>query len=151
MLEHNEGSENLDFEAEPTLELLRQSPPEVDSPSHTIHLLDHDSEVLLFLFDYLSAAGFRVSASSNASDALDHIARSHPEILIANMEMSEVTGGELLSVVKLVSPSTRIISTSVRAERADVENVLRGGAADLIAKPIQGPRLLRVLERVLAK
>jgi FixJ family two-component response regulator len=150
MLEHKEAHDNLYFAAEPSLELVRQPSAEIDSPSHTIHLVDHDSEVLLFLFDFLSAAGFRVSASSNASDALDHVARLHPEILIANMEMPEVTGPELLMRVKMTAPSTRVILTSVRAERTDMEKVLQGGAADLISKPIERARLLRVLERVLA-
>ncbi len=150
MLEQNEYQDSLDFAAEPSLKVVRQPSAESDSPSHTIHLVDHDSDVLLFLFDLLSEAGFRVSASSNASDALDHVARLHPEILIANMEMPEVTGSELLMRVKMIAPSTRVISTSVRAERTDMERVLQGGGADLISKPIEGAKLLRVLERVLA-
>jgi CheY-like chemotaxis protein len=150
MFEQNEGREKIESEARADFELLRPRPPEADLPSYTIHLVDHDSEVLLSLFDFLSGAGFRVSASSNASDGLDYVARLHPDILIANMEMPELTGSEVLQRVKMMVPSTRVILTSVQAERADLERVLRGGGADLIAKPIDGSRLLKALEKVLA-
>jgi DNA-binding NtrC family response regulator len=101
-------------------------------------------------FDFLSEEGYRVSASSNAGDALEHVDRWHPEILIANLEMPEGTASELLARVKMTAPSTRVILTSDRAVGADVVKVLRGQGLDWIAKPIQGHGLLRVLERVLA-
>ncbi|HVR86809.1 MAG TPA: response regulator [Planctomycetota bacterium] len=151
MPEPDGSSEISDFDAEPSLELVRQVPPELDSPVHTVHLLDHDSQVLLFLFDFLSEEGFRASASSSVGDALDHLAKWHPEILIANMEMPEGTASELLARVKMMAPSTRIILTSDRAVRADVLKVLRGQGLDWIAKPIEGTRLRSVLERVLAR
>jgi FixJ family two-component response regulator len=116
-----------------------------------VHLLDHDSEVLLFLFDFLSNSGFQVSASSNVGDALQYVGREHPQVLIAAMEMPELTGAELVQRVRELAPSTRVILTSVRADWPVYEDVLRNGGADLVAKPIKGMTLLRAVERVLAK
>ncbi len=87
MRDPNEGPDRIDFDADPPLEVFRQAPPEPEASAHTVHLLDHDSEVLLYLFDFLSEAGYRVRASSSASDALEHVARWQPEILIASLEM----------------------------------------------------------------
>jgi len=135
---------------EPTLEFVRPPSPEVDAPVHTIHLLDHDSDVLLFLFDFLSNAGFQVSASSNAGDAFQYVAREHPRILIAGMELAEMTGLELLQRVRELSPSTRVVLTSIRADWSAYEDVFRNGGAELVARPFKGMTLLRALERVLA-
>jgi DNA-binding NtrC family response regulator len=135
---------------EPTLEFVRPQSPEVDAPVHTIHLLDHDSDVLLFLFDFLSNAGFQVSASSNAGDAFQYVAREHPRILIAGMELAEMTGLELLQRVRELSPSTRVVLTSIRADWSAYEDVFRNGGAELVARPIKGMTLLRAVERVLA-
>jgi len=135
---------------EPTLEFVRPPSPEVDAPVHTIHLLDHDSDVLLFLFDFLSNAGFQVSASSNAGDAFQYVAREHPRILIAGMELAEMTGLELLQRVRELSPSTRVVLTSIRADWSAYEDVFRNGGAELVARPIKGMTLLRAVERVLA-
>jgi DNA-binding response OmpR family regulator len=136
-------------EAEPSVEIVRQPSSEADAPLHTIHLLDHDSEILLSLFDFLSNAGFTVSATSNAGDALQYVTREHPDVLIASMEMSELPGLEVLQRVRELSPSTRVILTSVRADWYGYEDVLRHGGADLVAKPFKGMILLRAVERVL--
>ena len=136
-------------EAEPSVEIVHQPRSDADAPVHTIHLLDHDSENLLSLFDFLSNAGFKVSATSNAGDALQYVTREHPEVLIASMEMSEVPGFEMLLRVRELSPSTRVILTSVRADWYGYEDILQHGGADLVAKPIKGMILLRAVERVL--
>jgi len=151
MLGEDRAGDKPELPPEGSIELLRQPLPDLDSPLHTVHLLDHDSEILLFLFDFLSNAGFQVSASSNSGDALDYLARSHPEILIAAMEMPEMTGNELLQRVRDLSPSTRVILTTIRGDWSAYEDVLRGGGADLVVKPIKGMALLRTMDRVLAK
>src|SRR4029078_7699290 len=96
-MKQQDGTSDLSTPApEPSIELLKQPLSEGESPSRTIHVLDQDSEVLLFLFDFLSNAGYQLSASSNVDDALDHVARSHPEALIADGDMPGWTGSELL-------------------------------------------------------
>ena len=131
------------------IEQLRQPSPEADSAFHTIHVLDHDSEILLFLFDFLSNAGYQLSASSNAGDALEHVARSHPEVLIADVDMPGWTGSELLMRVRDIAPSTRVILTSGRQDRPS-EDLLRAGSPEVLKKPINGTILLRILRRLLA-
>lgn len=134
---------------ESSIELLTQQQPETDSPIHTIHVLDHDSEVLLFLFDFLSNEGYQLSASSNAGDALEHVARSHPEVLIADVDLPEWTGPELLMRVRALAPSTRVILTSARPDRIPGE-LLRDSHLEIMAKPIQRGALLHAVQRLLA-
>jgi DNA-binding NtrC family response regulator len=133
---------------EPPIQLLKQPSSEKESVLHTIHVLDHDSEILLFLFDFLSNAGYQLSASSNAGDALEHVARSHPEILIADLDMPGWTGSELLMRVRQIAPSTRVIVTSGREEWPSDE-MLWVGHCEVLKKPINGPALLRILRRLL--
>lgn len=151
MLGHSEDRDPNGDAPELSIEVIRQPQPELDSPHHTIHLLDHDSQVLLHLYDFLSNAGFQVSASSNADDALDYVARSHPEILVTADEVPGLSVVELLNRIRDVSPSTRVILTSVRVDWSVYEDLLRNGGADLVGKPIHGMTLLRAVERVLSK
>jgi len=83
-----------------TLEESRQLGTLLDAPVQTIHVMDHDPGLLHRLYDVLSDAGYRVNASTDAEIALDYIARSHPEIVVASMEMPELAGLELLRQIR---------------------------------------------------
>jgi CheY-like chemotaxis protein len=143
---HDDSSSDAD--PDNTVELIRPPAPDSDPEVHSVHLVDHDSDALLYLFDFLSNAGFHVSASSNTVDALDYVTRSHPELLIAEIEMSEMSGLELSQRAKEVSPATRIILTSTSALRPVHDEVLRRTGADLVLKPFSGIVLLRAVQRV---
>jgi DNA-binding NtrC family response regulator len=131
------------------IEFITQPHVDVDPTIHTAHVVDHDSSTLLFLFDFLSNAGLRVSASSNAADAVDYASRLHPEILISELDMPGMDRLELLQRIREVSPSTRVILTSACADWPVYEEVLQRGGADLIPKPFNHKALLRAVERVL--
>lgn len=113
-----------------------------------IHLVDHDPASLLFLFDELTRAGYRVNASSSSRKALDYIRERKPEIVLCNLHMPEIDGLELLAEVKRTSPWTRVILMSSCGDWAVYEEVRRRGAFDLLPKPVAGSVLRKVLERV---
>ena len=114
-----------------------------------IHLVDDDSETLLFLFDFLSDAGFQVSASSSSSDALACISRTHPKLVICDWEMPEINGLELLEQVKTCSPESRVILMAEGGGWLQHEEVIRRGGLDLLFKPCGRKAVLRAVERVL--
>jgi two-component system KDP operon response regulator KdpE len=149
MFSHDEAIDPRETATDISIELLQQPQAESDSPIHTIHVLDHDSEILLYLFDFLSSEGFQLSSSSNTGDALEHVARSHPEVLIADIDIPEWTSSELLMRVRVLSPSTRVILTSARPDRAE-KALLRADSVEVVLKPIQGAALLGALQRLLA-
>jgi len=114
-----------------------------------IHLIDHDTATLLYLFEELTQAGFHVNASSVSWRALDFIFETKPQLLICNLHMPEVEGLDLLENVKRISPLTRVIFTSSCGDWAVHEEVIRRGAQDLIPKPLRAKVLLRSVERAL--
>lgn len=128
----------------------RQESSKADSRSQTIHLIDADSTELMILFESLTYAGFRVSASSRPEDALVYIARMHPQVVIARMEPENKTGLALLDRVKEASPGTRVILTSGRTDWSLYEEVRKLGGFDLVARPVHILSLLRSVERAIA-
>jgi DNA-binding response OmpR family regulator len=134
--------------AEPPVEVARRTESTPDARVYSLHLLNHDSEALLFLFDFLSNAGFRVSGSSNVRDGLDYIERERPDLVVANLEMPDLGGLDLLGRLRELSPSTRVIMTSARVDWIVYEDLLRCGGA-FVAAPVKGMSLLRAVERVL--
>lgn len=118
---------------------------------HTLHLLDTDSDVLLHLFEFLSNAGFQVSASSKPEDAMEFVARESPEVLIAATSLGVMTWCQLVERVRVSSPETRIILMSDRMDWPVTEEVNRCGGAGLVARPPRGVAVLRAVERALGK
>ena len=114
-----------------------------------IYLVDHDAVGLLFLFEELTRAGFRVNASSISHRALEFIRERKPAIVLCNLHMPDIDGLELLAEVRRTSPGTRVIFMSSCGDWAVYEEVRRRGAVDLLPKPVTGRVLRRVLDRFL--
>jgi DNA-binding NtrC family response regulator len=142
-LDHREGDPApiLEFEA------VRLDDGAREAPIHSIHLLDGDSDSLLFLFEYLSTAGYNVSASSSAADAMMMIAKLHPQVLIADKDLRDMTRMELVQRVRALSPATRVILTTERLDGALCNQILRLGDVDLVVKPFRWEILMRAVER----
>jgi len=118
-------------------------------PIARIHLLDHDSAPHSSMGELLGRAGFQVSSSSNAMDALDYLARSPVEILIASLEFPDASIPHLLHQLRILSPATQVILTSVRSDWSAYEEARLHGAVSLVTRPIHAMTLLRAVERAL--
>jgi|SRR5579862_9655739 len=116
-----------------------------------IHLLDHDPAGHAAVAEFLGKAGFRVTASSNAPDALDYVARSRPDLLITSMESPGLSLPHFVHQVKILSRATRVLLSSVRSDWGAYEEARIYGAAGLITRPIHRMTLLRAVERVIER
>jgi two-component system response regulator HydG len=115
-----------------------------------VHLIDQNSEDLLFLFDLLTNGGFNVEASSTAVDGLDRIARVRPGLVLCEFEMQDLNGLEVLERVKRLSPLTEVVLMSDWGGWLQHEEVRRRGGLDLLLKPFGRRDVLRIVERLAA-
>ncbi|HLY12092.1 MAG TPA: response regulator [Planctomycetota bacterium] len=113
-----------------------------------IQLVDYDALSLIYLFEELTRAGYRVNTSSASRKALDSIRATKPEIVFCNLHMPEIDGLKLLAEVRRTSPSTRVILMSSCGDWAVYEEALRAGAFDLVPKPVAARVLRKILNRV---
>ena len=113
-----------------------------------IYLVHNDSEVLLSLYDALTASGFQVIASSNALDALAYIARSKPRAILCRWEMSEMDGLEFIRRARQLSPSAQIILCSRVADGRMFQQIISSGGTDLIQEPMSATTVLHAVSRL---
>ncbi len=114
-----------------------------------VYLVHCDSDVLLSLYEVLSATGFEVAASSNALDALQYVGRAKPRAVICHWEMPEMEGAEFLERSRRCSPETRILMTSRRADGPLYDEVRRQGGDDLLREPLSQIAVVNVVSRML--
>jgi CheY-like chemotaxis protein len=65
---------------------------------------------------FLEERGFTVESATNGVEALQVIGRLHPDLIVTDMKMPEMSGGELISALK-GSPETARIPVIIVAGR----------------------------------
>lgn len=108
---------------------------------HEILIVDDDDGVRHSLGLILQAAGYDVSLAVNGFDALLQLKHKVPSILLSDLNMPEMSGFELLSVVRRRFPQIPVIAMSAAYQTGDA--VTGGVIADaFFAKGESGPQKL---------
>jgi two-component system chemotaxis response regulator CheY len=72
-----------------------------------------------------------------------------PELVILDITMPEVDGMEVLKVIREFDPEARIIMCSQVTKQATIEEALRLGALNFIAKPFKPDKVLSIVKSAL--
>lgn len=101
---------------------------------------------------FLVQRGFRVLQASDGAEALRLVYAEKPDLVLLDIQMPVMDGASVLATLKN-NPATRsipvIVITTIGREK-DRDILLRGGADEFIAKPINGAELLTKVMRLLA-
>lgn len=114
-----------------------------------ILVADDDNDLRATIVDALSSAGFLVEEASNGSEAIDKIRASQYDIAIVDMVMPRLTGLEVLSEIKKISPWTKIIFVTAFATIDNAVEAMKRGASDYIKKPFRLWELLSIVNRTI--
>jgi len=81
---------------------------------HESHILvvDDDAGVRETLALLLTAAGYKTSAAKNGFDALQKLRESTPTLMLCDLDMPDMSGYELLSIVRRRFPGIPVIAMS---------------------------------------
>jgi CheY-like chemotaxis protein len=86
--------------------------PIADSVRHEILVVDDDSAVRDMIALLLQSSGYAVSSAINGFDALLQFKKKVPVVLISDLNMPQMSGFELLSVVRRRFPQISVIAMS---------------------------------------
>ena len=82
-------------------------------PSKTRVLIVEDDVTVRFTFStVLDAAGYEVSTATDGFDALLHLKQQIPDVILSDLNMPQMSGFELLSVVRRRFPSIMVVAAS---------------------------------------
>jgi two-component system, OmpR family, phosphate regulon response regulator OmpR len=125
-------------------------------PPRARHLLvvDDDDRIRELLREYLSRAGFRVTAASGGPAARKLIASLDFDLAVFDVMMPGEDGLSLTRWLREQSPpvgKTPVLMLTARGETGDRINGLRVGADDYLAKPFEPEELLLRIESILRR
>ena len=113
-------------------------------------LIVEDNELNMKLFnDLLEAHGYATLKTRDGIDALKVAREHHPDLIIMDIQLPEVSG---LDVTKWLKEDEKlrdipVIAVTAFAMKGDEEKIREGGCQDYIAKPISVTKFLETIEK----
>jgi two-component system, NtrC family, response regulator AtoC len=110
-------------------------------------LVDDDPEALEWLTELARSEAFTVAQADSLRAARIHLARLQPDILIADLQLPDGQGVELVNDLESRG-STEFVLVTGHASVESAVQALRLGATDYLVKPVDVERLRGILRRV---
>jgi len=115
-----------------------------------VAVVDDEPAVRKGLLRFLSTADFEPRAYESAQDFLDHLASERPDCLIVDLQMSGISGLDLLAILRRTGAGLPVIIVTARDDPESYENCLELGAAACLCKPLDCDTLVNVIHSVVA-
>jgi DNA-binding response OmpR family regulator len=115
-----------------------------------IHLIEDDSDIRRLVAAALARAGHDIETSSSALEGLQQVVSNSPDVVVLDLGLPDLDGGELLRMLRAVSQVPVIVATA-RDDDASVVRLLDAGADDYIVKPYSAENLEARVRAVLRR
>ena len=114
-------------------------------------LIVEDNELNMRLFnDLLKAGGYETLQSVDGSDALALAREHHPDLVIMDIQLPEVSGLERTRMLKADDElkDIPVMAVTAFALKGGVEKILTAGCDDVLGKPIDVPSFLEMVAKM---
>lgn len=107
----------------------------------TILIVEDDADIRRMLASTLAGQGYRVGEASRGQDALRLLPDCSPALLLVDLGLPDMDGGELVRRLRALTVAP-IVIVSARQMEAEKVAALDAGADDFVTKPFGMPELL---------
>ena len=117
-------------------------------------LIVEDNELNMKLFhDLLDAHGYDVLQTRNGMDALSIAREHHPDLIIMDIQLPEVSGLEVTKWIKDDDDlhDIPVVAVTAFAMKGDEERIRNGGCEAYIAKPISIPDFIATIRQFIGE
>lgn len=91
----------------------------LDPSRHQVLIVEDDASVRTTLTLLLKASGYEVSTATNGLEALALLKMGLPAVLLSDLNMPEMSGFELLPIVRQQFPTLSVVAMSCAYETVD--------------------------------
>jgi len=116
-----------------------------------VFVVDDDPSVRKSLSRLLALAGYRVEEFASAREFLTRAASEGPCCLVLDVRMPGLTGIELQETLAAARRRMSIVFVTGHVDVPTSVKAMKGGAVDLLTKPIDREALLAAIARAVAK
>ncbi|MFO0605874.1 MAG: sigma-54 dependent transcriptional regulator [Polyangiales bacterium] len=120
-----------------------------NTPRGRLLVVDDEATARRALSTLLRDDGYEVDVAASGEEALEHLARAAPDMLLTDVRMPGIDGVELLTRAKAVDPHLAVVVMTAFGNVKDAVRAMRAGAEHYITKPVDLDELSLVIDRVL--
>ncbi len=114
-----------------------------------ILVVDDDELIIKSSEMFLTSRGYEVLTALDGVQALEVIKTQNPDIIVSDILMPNMSGLELLEIIKNeMNLQTPIILVSSLDDASVIENALDNGAEDFMVKPVKLTDLILRIKKV---
>jgi len=117
----------------------------------SILVVDDEVDTCCNLSDILTDLGYRVDVAHDGPQALDLVRRNSYDVALLDLKMPGMDGLTLYREIKRLRAGTVAIIVSAYASSATADEALSAGAWRLLAKPVDFPQLLGLVEEAIGQ
>ncbi|AHE63069.1 sigma-54-dependent transcriptional regulator [Borrelia parkeri] len=110
---------------------------------------DDEKNIREGIATYLEEEGYFVFTASDGKEALETIKNEKIDAIISDLRMPQISGEELLRIVKDKTPNIPFIILTAHGTVDSAVDAMREGAYDFLTKPVDLERLLLIIKRAL--
>jgi response regulator RpfG family c-di-GMP phosphodiesterase len=112
-----------------------------------ILVIDDELVVLDVVCEALENAGFGVFSATGGKMGIEIFRKENPALVLTDINMPEMTGFDILKIIKHESPVTQVLVFSGMGTTGDVIEALRLGACNYLYKPLTIEFLIHTVNR----
>ena len=113
----------------------------------TILIVDDDEAIRKSFTCFFEDCGYQILEACNGREGLVSFKHHHPDLVFTDLLMPEMSGLELLTELKELSPGTPVIVISGIGVVADAIKAVKLGAWDFITKPVYSLTELEIVAK----
>ncbi|HEY1756503.1 MAG TPA: sigma-54 dependent transcriptional regulator [Bryobacteraceae bacterium] len=115
------------------------------NPALCLLIIDDNEKSLELLSSALAQPGLEILTASDPEKGIDLVFERHPQIVLTDLVMPNLTGMEVLERIMEFDPSTEVILMTAHYSTESAVEAIKKGASDYLNKPIS---LAALRERV---
>jgi DNA-binding NtrC family response regulator len=117
----------------------------------SILIVDDDVDICWNLSDILTDLGYRVDTAPNGEAALELVRKKPYDVALLDLKMPGMDGLTLYREIKRLRAGTVAIIVTAYASSTTAEQAMAAGAWQVLPKPVDFPKLLRLVEEALGQ
>ena len=119
-----------------------------------ILVVDDSATMRMIIVKSLRQAGFEAATvieASGAKEALQKLAAGGVDLMLSDVNMPEISGIELIKVVKMKMPNLPIVMVTTESSPEMKQTMIAAGASAIITKPFPPEEMQKILGPLVKK
>jgi len=114
-----------------------------------ILVIDDDEDICLYLKEFLTREGYKVTTVTKPLEALPEIKEGRHQIVLLDVRMPEIDGVPLLREIRAIDSDICVIIMTAYPSVESAVDTMKESAFDYLRKPFQLDALRQVLQRAI--